>query len=72
MADYCYQCTADEIAPEYAERNDFVHEGAPYWALCEGCGIHLFRYNGKRACGRGPELPAYPEACPMCIEREYA
>jgi hypothetical protein len=81
MADFCFDCTVDLFGEEYGHQNDFVHKGEAYWTLCEGCGIHLFRFNGKRACqrdqvefhhgeGEAEFTPAWPDACPGCLERE--
>ena len=82
MADFCRDCTVDLWGAECADRNDFVHKGDPYWTLCEGCGIHLFRFNGRRAClrpqgdfhhseGAVEFTPAWPDPCPACQAVEY-
>ncbi len=47
MADFCRPCTAETFGAEYADRNDFRHEGSePISALCEGCGWGLFDRAG--------------------------
>lgn len=58
MADYCYGCVREEfdvdyIADPHALDNDFlgfVPENQVGWALCEGCGNHLFDSTGRRYC----------------------
>lgn len=82
MADFCADCTEDTAGREYRDRNDMRHEGEPFWTLCEGCGIHLFKDDGRRICfrpqsdfhhesGEAEWTPQWPETCPDCLGLEY-
>lgn len=67
----CRDCAGDEQG-----RNDFVHSGGLWWALCEGCGYHGFGLNGARLCGRPQsdfdnptdEPDSYRDWCGACRE----
>jgi hypothetical protein len=66
MADFCYDCTFETFGSDVADRNDM--RGCGYtWALCEGCGHHIFDDEGVRFCDS--EAVAY-ELCEACIARD--
>jgi hypothetical protein len=84
VADFCYDCTGSMWGDINAERNDFVRagDGATWYRLtpevlwpCEGCGLHAFTPEGKRACGRpqsdfeAEDGYAYMVPCAECVER---
>lgn len=51
MAEFCWQCTAEEYGEEYASRNDFrdkrLGEGWVTFNLCEGCGLAATDREGR-------------------------
>jgi hypothetical protein len=50
MADFCWDCLADELCPEAPERNDLRGLCAPgetAAVLCEGCGFIRVDSDGK-------------------------
>lgn len=75
MADFCFECTEEMWEAENGPRNDMRHSGAPSWALCESCGLHLFAFTGRRMCGRpqsdfvedGTYAPSWPMPCAKCV-----
>jgi len=67
MADFCAACTREGMPG-----NDFLgwRPGTlGYgWALCEGCGTHVFGNAGEPACAPGgqPGLTGLEQCCPLC------
>lgn len=56
MADFCWQCLADELYPEHPERNDLAGLCAPgevVTVLCEGHGIIDVDHEGKPVAREG-------------------
>jgi hypothetical protein len=52
MADFCWKCLADELAPECPERNDLrglCEPGEMVEVFCEGCGYIAVDHQGKAA-----------------------
>lgn len=50
MADFCWDCLADELFPEAPERNDFhglCEPGETVTVLCEGHGVIQVDHEGK-------------------------
>jgi hypothetical protein len=64
MADFCWDCVGDE----FATRNDLrdPSDTPSFWAMCEGCGLHLFSFAGTRLCQRG-EVEIAWTSCPACL-----
>lgn len=68
MANFCRACTGDIFGTDVADRNDL--RGSLCWAVCEGCGWHLFDTEGSPLCGDGDEANRpLLAACGECLRR---
>lgn len=61
MAQFCWDCLAEEIFPEAPERNDFAGlcaEGEMVSVLCEGHGVIWVDHQGRRVQHPGESSPS--------------